>query len=144
MRGVRFPDINVRFSDDPLPTTSQQEKSSILHDKLYEVTNLCIFVYEIYVKFLYIWFVIYIHILFALFLQKNIEVRKEIQNVIDGNCDRLSSKLRDLLSNQGKTQLYFQESVIAMQQAKSDASDIPQELEKVLQTSNSLIFPKSV
>ena len=143
MRGVRFPDINVRFSDDPLPTTSQQEKSSILHDKLYEVTNLCIFVYEIYVKFLSL-FVIYIHTLFALFLQKNIEVRKEIQNVIDGNCDRLSTKLRELLSNQGKTQLYFQESVIAMQQAKSDASDIPQELEKVLQTSNSLIFPKSV
>ena len=50
MRGVRFPDINVRFSDDPLPTTSQQEKSSILHDKLYEVANLDIFVHEMCAK----------------------------------------------------------------------------------------------
>ena len=71
MRGVRFPDINVRFSDDPLPSTSQQEKSSILHDKLYEVANLDIFVHEMCAKLLYIICLTYSHLIYFISSEKH-------------------------------------------------------------------------
>ena len=79
-----------------------------------------------------------------LLLQKNVEVRKNVQNLVNYSYGGISTKLQNLLSSFGKTQLYFQESVIAMQQTKSDASDIPQELQNVSQTSKNLTFPKSI
>ena len=79
-----------------------------------------------------------------LLFQKNVEVRKNVQNLVNDSYGGISTKLQNLLSSFGKTQLYFQESVIAMQQTKSDASDIPQELQNVSQTSKNLTFPKSI
>ena len=65
-------------------------------------------------------------------------MRKNVQALVNDSYGGISTKLQNLLSSFGKTQLYFQESVIAMQQTKSDASEIPQELQNIGQTSKNL------
>ena len=68
-------------------------------------------------------------------------LRRGIESLVDENCGGIPTKLPDLLNNLGKTQLYFQECVISIQQAKRDSNDLLMSMDKMKETALCTQFP---
>lgn len=109
MSDAKVADLNANPGSKSAASVPLQNKSSILHDKLYE---------------------------------KNITLRKEIDALVNDSCGSVATKLQDLLTDLSKTQLYFQESVISIQQAKANSNDILLCLDNIGETSKSSRFPR--
>ena len=73
--------------------------------------------------------------------QQNSILRKEIEHLVDDNYRVVQNKLQQLQTNQNVAQIYFQESVVSMQAAKSTSDELLSSLEKLNETAKSINFP---
>ena len=73
--------------------------------------------------------------------QQNSILRKEIEHLVDDNYGAVQNELQQLQTNQNVAQIYFQESVVSMQAAKSTSDELLSSLEKLNETAKSMKFP---
>ena len=73
--------------------------------------------------------------------QQNSILRKEIEHLVDDNYRVVQNKLQQLQTNQNAAQIYFQESVVSMQAAKSTSDELLTSLEKLNETAKSTNLP---
>ena len=75
------------------------------------------------------------------FFQKNVALHKDIVNLIEESCGSIPAKLQGLLSNLTETQMYFQECVISMQQAKCHSNELLLSMGELQETAACAQFP---
>ena len=84
---------------------------------------------------------ILIDLKYILVFQQNSILRKEIEHLVDDNYGVVQNKLQQLQTNQNVAQIYFQESVVSMQAAKSTSDELLSSLEQLNETAKSITFP---
>ena len=128
-------------TDEISDISSTKNSSSLLHDKLYEVRmhkipekdrSDCVLARGI---------TILIDLKYILVFQQNSILRKEIEHLVDDNYGVVQNKLQQLQTNQNVAQIYFQESVVSMQAAKSTSDELLSSLEQLNETAKSITFP---
>lgn len=73
--------------------------------------------------------------------ENNIALRKDLERLVVQNCGNLPSKVQHLLQSLSKTQVYFQECVISMQQAKHASNELMISMDEMRKTAESAQFP---
>ena len=73
--------------------------------------------------------------------QNNLALRKDVENFVEDNCENLPFKVQTLLQNLSKTQIYFQECVISMQQGRKESSELLQAMDQLINTTACTKFP---
>ena len=132
-------------TDEISDISSTKNSSSLLHDKLYEVRMHKIPEKDrsdcVQYPYLARGITILIDLKYILVFQQNSILRKEIEHLVYDNYGVVQNKLQQLQTNRNVAQIYFQESVVSMQAAKSTSDELLSSLEQLNETAKSITFP---
>lgn len=75
--------------------------------------------------------------------EKNGSMKKSIDGFVEETIARVPKELENILASYGKTQLYFQEVVISMQQANHYTAEALESMDDLIEIGESIRFPEN-